>query len=198
MTQGGGAVEPDPQAHRDDHGTDLGSISRKSLLCWAGSGRRQRWCGCWVVDVDDVAQRYRLSLVGVCCGGVQDAGHGVPQILQVGDLEVDGVQVGLQHRDDLGAGRRLAPAQADDGADFGEAEPKVAGLADEPQQLDLVLGVAAVAGGGPLRGRQRASYRRTALAVTPARLAAWPTVRTSDGMSASCGEGLDLARRATF
>jgi hypothetical protein len=98
-----------------------------------------------------------LSLVGVHCGGVQDAGHGPPQVLQVGDLVVDGVQVGLQQGDDLAAGRRLATAQADDRADFGQAEPEVAGLADEAQELDVVLGVAAVARGGPLGRWQQAA-----------------------------------------
>jgi hypothetical protein len=63
----------------------------------------------------------------------------------------------LQHGDDLAAGRCLATAQADDRADFGQAEPQVSGLADEAQQLDVVLGVAAIAGGGPLAGRQQAT-----------------------------------------
>jgi len=98
-----------------------------------------------------------LPLVGVCCRGVQDAGHGLSQGVQAGDLVVDGVEVGLQQGDDLGAGWCLAAAQADDCADFGQAEPEVAGLADEAQQLDVVLGVAAVAGGGPLGGRQQAA-----------------------------------------
>jgi hypothetical protein len=89
--------------------------------------------------------------------GVQDTGHGPPQVLQAGDLLVDGVQVGLQQGDDLAAGRRFTPAQADDRADFGQAEPEVAGLADEAEQLDVVLGVAAVAGGRPFCGRQEAA-----------------------------------------
>jgi hypothetical protein len=107
--------------------------------------------------VDDLAQRYRLPLAGMCGGGTYDGGHGLPQCPQAGDLVVDGVQVGLQHGDDLGARWSLAPAQADNGADFGQAEPEIAGLADEAQQLDVVLGVAAVAGGGPLGGRQQAA-----------------------------------------
>jgi len=106
---------------------------------------------------DDLAQRYQVCLVGVGGRDMQDAGHGLPQVLQVGDLLVDGVQVGVQQGDDLAAGWRLAPAQADDRADFGQAEPEVAGLADEAEQLDVVLGVAAVAGGGAFCGRQEAA-----------------------------------------
>jgi hypothetical protein len=88
---------------------------------------------------------------------VQDAGHGLPQGPEVGDLVVDSIQAGLQHGDDLAAGRRLASAQADDRTNFGQAEPEVAGPADKAQQLDIVLGEAAVAGGGPLGGRQQAA-----------------------------------------
>ena len=117
---------------------------------WGSSGR-------FFASVDDAAQPYRLSLIGVCRRGVQDAGHGLLQGLQGGDLVVDGIQAGLKHGDDLVAGRCPAPAQADDGADLGQAEPEVTGLTDEPQQLDVVLGVAAVAGGGPLCGRQQAA-----------------------------------------
>ena len=88
--------------------------------------------------------------------GAQDAGRGLPQVLQAGDLVIDGIQVGLQQGDDLAARWRLAAAQADDRADFGQAEPEVAGPADKAQQLDIVLGEAAVAGGGPLGGWQQA------------------------------------------
>lgn len=88
---------------------------------------------------------------------MQDVGHGLLQVLQIGDHVVDGVQLGLQQGDDFAARWRLAPAQADDCADFGQVEPEVAGLPDEVEQLDVVLCVAAVAGGGPFCGRQQAS-----------------------------------------
>jgi hypothetical protein len=79
--------------------------------------------GRWLAGVDNLAQRYQVVLVCVCCRGVQDADHGLPQVLQAGDLVVDDVQVGLQDGDDLAARRCLATAQADDRADFGQAEP---------------------------------------------------------------------------
>ena len=112
---------------------------------------------------------------------MQDAGHGLPQVLQAGDLLVDGVQVGLQQGDDLAARRRFAAAQPDDRADFGQAEPQVAGLADEAQQLDVVLGVAPVAGGGPFCGWQEA-----ARLIQPDRLSG--QARTPGGLAD--GEGL--------
>jgi hypothetical protein len=132
---------------------------------------------------------------------VEDAGHGLPQVLQVGDLVVDGVQVGLQQGDNPRAGRRLAPAQADDRADFGQAEPKVAGLTDEAQQLDVVLGVAAVAGGGPFGGRQQATRL-----IQPDRLSGQTRAPRSlaDGEDLGgnvrllLGNALDLAPGATF
>jgi len=142
-----------------------------------------------------------LSLISVCRCGVQDAGHGLPQVLQIGDLVVDGVQVGLQQGDDLGAGRRLAPAQADDDADFGQAEAEVAGLADEAKQLDVVLGVAAVAGGGPVGGWQQAArlIQPDGLggqARAPGALADGED--RGENVRLPLGAGLDLAPRATF
>lgn len=148
-----------------------------------------------------MAQRYQVVLVGVCCRVVQDAGHGLPQVLQVGDLVVDRVQVGLQQGEDLAAGRCLAAAQADDRADFGQAEPEVAGLADEAEQLDVVFGVAAVAGGGPFCGRQQATRL-----IQPDRLGG--QARAPGGLADGedlggdvcllLGTGLDLAPGATF
>jgi len=153
---------------------------------------------CWV---DDVAQRHQAALVGVRGRGVQDAGHGLPQVLQAGDLVVDRVQVGLQQGDDFAAGRCLATAQADDRADFGQAEPEVAGLADEAEQLDVVLGVAPVAGGGPFCGRQQATRL-----IQPDRLGgqACPRGGLADGEDLGgnirllFGTGLDFAPGATF
>jgi hypothetical protein len=113
--------------------------------------------GRWIAGVDDPAQPHRLPLIGVRRGGVHDAGHGLPQVLQAGDLVVDGVQVRLQQGDDLGTGWRLAAAEADDRADFGQAEPELAGLADEAQQLDVVIGVTTVTRGGSLGPREQAA-----------------------------------------
>jgi hypothetical protein len=133
--------------------------------------------------------------------GVQDAGHGLPQALQAGDLVINGVQVGLQQGDDLAVGWRLAAAQADDRADFGQAEPEVAGLADEPEQLDVVLGVAAVAGGGPLGGRQQAARfiqpdRLGGQARSPGRLPDGEDL--GENVRLLLGSGFDLALGGTF
>jgi hypothetical protein len=67
----------------------------------------------------------------------------------------------------MDAGRRTRPAQRDDMANFGQREPKPAGLPHEPQERQHVGRIAAIAGGCPAgRGKDGARL------VQPKRLAA--------------------------